>query len=182
MSLLHICLEPLFHWQSSSNANWKAGCGRLIGEGYKDLTDAWDVIVLYSWWFVKILWWASQVASVVKNPPANAGDLRDAVSIPGLGRSPGGGHGNPVQYSCLENPCSPGGLQSITSQRVRCNSSDLTHTHTHARSSYVQLVSQDLLPSHAHLKQGWGWSLNSNLPGSPKVLWRVKAAFIWKKS
>ena len=45
----------------------------------------------------------SQVALVVKNPPANAGDLRDVSSIPGLGRSPGGGHGNPLQYSCLKN-------------------------------------------------------------------------------
>ena len=46
----------------------------------------------------------SQVALVVKNPPANAGDIRDRGSIPGLGRSPGGGHGNPIlQYSCLEN-------------------------------------------------------------------------------
>ena len=41
---------------------------------------------------------------MVKNLPANAGDLRDAGLIPGLGRSPGGGHGNPLQYSCLENP------------------------------------------------------------------------------
>ena len=48
--------------------------------------------------------WASQVALVVKNPPANAGDVRDLGSIPGLGRPPGGGHGNPLQYSCLENP------------------------------------------------------------------------------
>jgi len=40
---------------------------------------------------------------VVKNPPANAGD-RDAGLIPGLGRSPGEGHGNPLQYACLENP------------------------------------------------------------------------------
>ena len=47
--------------------------------------------------------WASQVALVVKNPPANGGDVRDAGSIPGLGRSPGG-HGSPLQYSCLENP------------------------------------------------------------------------------
>ena len=45
-----------------------------------------------------------QVALVVKTPPANAGDARDAVLIPGLGRSPGGGRGNPLQYSCLENP------------------------------------------------------------------------------
>ena len=46
---------------------------------------------------------ASQVAPVVKNPPANVGDLRDVGLIPGLGRSPEGGHGNPLQYSCLEN-------------------------------------------------------------------------------
>ena len=48
---------------------------------------------------------ASQVALVVKNPPANAGDMG---LIPGLGRSPGGGHGNPLQYSCLENPMDKG--------------------------------------------------------------------------
>ena len=46
----------------------------------------------------------SQVAMVVKNPPANAGDIRDSGLIPGLGRSPRGGHGNPLQYSCVENP------------------------------------------------------------------------------
>ena len=40
---------------------------------------------------------------VVKNPPANAGDIRDTGSVPGLGRSPGGGHGNPLQYFYLEN-------------------------------------------------------------------------------
>ena len=39
----------------------------------------------------------------VKNLPANAGDAKDAGSIPGLGRSPGGGHGNPLQYPCLES-------------------------------------------------------------------------------
>ena len=46
--------------------------------------------------------WASQVAPVVKNSPANAGDIRDVGLIPGLGSSPGGGHGNRLQYSCLE--------------------------------------------------------------------------------
>ena len=46
---------------------------------------------------------ASQVAIVVKNPPANAGDAGDSGSIPGSVRSPGGEHGNPLQYSCLEN-------------------------------------------------------------------------------
>ena len=46
--------------------------------------------------------------SVVKNPPASAGDARDTGSIPGLGRSPGGGRGNPPQYSYLENPMDGG--------------------------------------------------------------------------
>ena len=41
---------------------------------------------------------------MVKNPPANARDVKGAASVPGLGRSPGGGHGTPLQYSCLENP------------------------------------------------------------------------------
>ena len=49
-----------------------------------------------------------QLALVVKNPPANAGDLRDTGSIPGSGRCPEGGHGNPLQYSCLENPMDRG--------------------------------------------------------------------------
>ena len=51
---------------------------------------------------------ASQGALVVKNPPANAGDVSDVGSIPGLRRSPGGGQGNPLQYSCLENPIDRG--------------------------------------------------------------------------
>ena len=49
-----------------------------------------------------------QVALVVENPPANAEAVRDAGSIPGSGRSPGGGHGNPLQYSYLENPMDRG--------------------------------------------------------------------------
>ena len=46
--------------------------------------------------------------SVVKNLPANAGDIRDSGSVPGSGRSPGEGHGSPFQYSCLENPIDRG--------------------------------------------------------------------------
>ena len=52
--------------------------------------------------------WASQVVPVVKNPPANVGDVRDGGLIPGSGRFPGRGHGNPLQYSCLENPMEKG--------------------------------------------------------------------------
>ena len=56
--------------------------------------------------------WASQAALVVKKLPANAGGVRDADSIPGSERSPGGGHGNPLQYSCLENPLDRGAWQA----------------------------------------------------------------------
>ena len=52
--------------------------------------------------------WVSQLALVVKNLPANARHIRDTGSIPALGRSPAGGHGNPLQYSCLENPMDRG--------------------------------------------------------------------------
>ena len=74
--------------------------------------------------------WASQVALVVKNPPAKARAIRDTSSIPASGRSPGGGHGDPL---CLENPMDKGawyGLQSIGSQRVRHDWSDLASKHT----------------------------------------------------
>ena len=59
---------------------------------------------------------------MIKNLPANAEDIRDVASIPGSGKSSGGRHGNPLQYSCLENPMDskePGRLQCIGSQRVR---------------------------------------------------------------
>ena len=57
---------------------------------------------------------------MVKNPHADTGDIRDEGSIPGSGRSPGGGHGNPLWNSCLENPGTeePGGLLSMGSHRV----------------------------------------------------------------
>ena len=63
-----------------------------------------------------------QVVLVVKNPPANAGDRRETGSVPGSGRSPGGGHGNPLRYSCLENPMDRGAwwatVHSITKSRT----------------------------------------------------------------
>ena len=58
---------------------------------------------------------------VVKNPLANAGDARDVGSIPGLGRSPGEGNGNPLHYSCLDKQRSLGALQSMGLHRVRHN-------------------------------------------------------------
>ena len=61
-------------------------------------------------WIINILYFfrASHSALVVKNLPANAGDIRDLGSIPGLGRSPAEEHDNPLQYPCLENPMDRG--------------------------------------------------------------------------
>ena len=60
--------------------------------------------------------------AVVKSLPANARDARDSGSVPGLGRSPGGGHGNPLQYPCLENPMDGGDwwatVQGITKSQT----------------------------------------------------------------
>ena len=70
-----------------------------------------------AWWGVQVggqgsglgyQQWASQVALVVKKQPTNTGDVRDMGSISGSGESPGGGRGNPLQYSCLENPMDRG--------------------------------------------------------------------------
>ena len=75
--------------------------------------------------------WAFQVVLVVKNLPTNAGDIRDADSIPGLGRCPGGRHGNPLQYSCLENPHGQRSLAGYSPQhhRVGHDSSDSAPVH-----------------------------------------------------
>ena len=87
-------------------------------------------------WITIPISWASHVVLLVKNPPANAGDTREAVSILGLGRSLGGGNGNPVQYSCLENRMdrgtwwvySPWGLtESDTTSNWACTHAPLPH-------------------------------------------------------
>ena len=57
-------------------------------------------------------WWVFPDGSVVKNIPASAGDTGDKGSVPGSGRSPGEGHGNPLQYSCLENPMDRGAWEA----------------------------------------------------------------------
>ena len=80
---------------------------------------------------VKRLIRASQVALVVMNLPADAGDMRDGSLILGLGRSPGGGHGNPLQDSCLENPMDRGGWWA-TDQRVAKSRTQLKRLSMHA--------------------------------------------------
>ena len=70
------------------------------------------------------------MALVVKNPPANVGDKRDTGSIPGLGRSPRGGHGNSLQCPCLENPMDRGAWQA-TVHRVAKSWTRLTRVSMH---------------------------------------------------
>ena len=85
--------------------------------------------------------------AAVKKPPANAGD---PGSIPGLGRSPGGGHGEPLQYSCLENPMGRGAW-STTVHRVTKSGTRLKQLSTHARTLQVAPLPQGLFqptPSH----------------------------------
>ena len=65
---------------------------------------------------------------MVKNLPANAGDIKDAGLIPGSGRSPRGGHSKPIQYSCLENPMDRGDQRAMVHRVTkRCDSA---HMHT----------------------------------------------------
>ena len=77
--------------------------------------------------------WASQVALVVKNPPA--GDFRTMGSRPGLGRSPGGEHGNPLQHSCLENSMDRGAWRATVHKVTKSQTqlSDLGPTLLHTR-------------------------------------------------
>ena len=79
--------------------------GEEGGTGVQEGGDLWDASLSL---YIYMPTWSFQVVLGVKNPPANAGDVRDKGSIPGSRRSPGGGHGNPLQYSCLQNPMDGG--------------------------------------------------------------------------
>ena len=96
------------------------------------------------------LFWASQVALGVKNPPSNAGDIRDMASTPRSGRSPEGGNGNPLQYSWLENPH---GWRSLVGYSLwghkESDMTEHTHTHIHTHTQMVfHTVSKCMVLSH----------------------------------
>ena len=78
---------------------------------------------------------------MVKNPCDNAGAIRDIGSIPGLGRSPGGGQGNPLQYSCLENPMDRG-AQRATVHGVAKSQTQLKQLSTHSISNKTEIQTQ----------------------------------------
>ena len=87
---------------------------------------------------------------MVKNSSANAGGIIDVSSIPGSGRSPGGGHGNPLQYSCLENAMGRGALQAMV-HRVTKSQTQLKRLGIHDE-IYASVLTHFLL----HLVPGKG--------------------------
>ena len=94
---------------------------------------------------------ASQVAQVVRNPPANTGDMGGSGSIPGSGRSPGEANGNPLQYSCLENTMDRGAWQATVHLMAESNTTE--HTQDSEKISYTRLVSRGVnfqVPVHYH--------------------------------
>ena len=101
--------------------------------------------------------------------PGEPMDLRDAGLIPRLGRSPGGGHGNPPQYSCLENPCRQRSLAGYSPQGDK--ESDTTEATQHASTSYIVRVDRETLggsvllrtKSRARNQQTWVFTSGSNL-------------------
>ena len=79
---------------------------------------------------------------MVKNQPANAGDIRDLGPIPGLGRSAEGGYGNPLQYSCLENPMDRRAWQATVHRVAKLDMTEATwraRTHTHTHTPYYHM-------------------------------------------
>ena len=107
-----------FTWEAASRiAIYRAVLGFHLKKRKGDKTSPKGFLI-----FWRVLRWlcTSQAALVVKNLPTNARDIRDAGSIPGSGRSPGGGYGNPLQCSGLENPMDRGAWQA-TVHRVTKN-------------------------------------------------------------
>ena len=80
------------------------------------------------------------MALVVKNPPASAGDIRDVGLVPGSGRSPGGGHGNPLQYSCLKNPRRPRSLVGYSPRGCKESAEMTQHTLSMPRGQQIILL------------------------------------------
>ena len=115
----------------SQSRNWKAAFLRVRSKGIMFLTSE------------------EPGGSVVKNLPANAGDAGDPGSIPGLGRSPGGGNGNLLWYSCLENTMDRGAWQAtvhgVPKSQTLLSDWAYTHTHTHTKSHYKSIRSKRIL-------------------------------------
>ena len=115
-------------WVSCGSWWWTGRPGVLQSNGSQRVGHNW-VTELNLQHFAQ----ASQVALAVKSPPASAGDVTDLDSIPRSWRSPGGGHGNPLQYSCLENPLDRGAWQAAVHWVAKSQTQlKWLSTHTHS--------------------------------------------------
>ena len=118
--------------RGSSQSRNRTWVSYIAGRFFTDWASREGQILIYSSLY-------SQVALMVKKTPANAEDSRDASLTPGSGRSPGWGHGNPLQDFAWRIPWTeePGGLQSIGSQRVRHDWSDMVCMHIFITDGYT---------------------------------------------
>ena len=96
-------------------------------------------------------YWASQVVLVVKNPSINAGNIRDTGSLPGSGRLPGGGHGNPFQYSGLENPTERGAWWAAVYRVAK------SRTHLKQLSTHTDIIISVIFTCISSLKPCASW-------------------------
>ena len=115
-----------------------------------------------------------------KEPPANAGDMRDTVSIPGSGRSPGGEKGNPLRYSCLENPMDRGAWRATVHGGAKSQTWLSTHTHTlvnvvrpeeemRYKNFKRELLFIDYLIFHLNSKENYRRRLQKKQPGKQDI-------------
>ena len=109
---------------------WWAGRGEVIQKAPGGTLETYKHVDQASW-----------VVLAVTSPPANAGDIRDTGLIPGSGRAVGGGHSNPLQYSCLKNPHGQRSLEGYSPQGR--NRTQLKRLSTHT--------------AHTHRSHWWGW-------------------------
>ena len=90
---------------------------------------------------------------MVKNPPANAGDAGDVSSVPGLGRSFGKGNGNPLQYSCLENPVDRGAWWATVHEVTKSQSQLSNGAHRYPETSRTAYSNNNILLQKYHMFQ-----------------------------
>ena len=130
---------------------WLTLLNIVISRSNHVVTNGLISLFFYGWVIFQwgIFHWVSQVVLLIKNLPANARDLRDTGSIPGSGRSSRERNGNPVQYSCLENPMDRGSWQAIV-HRVEKSGTWLKWLSTH-----IQLITQSSLSCRKTLDL-WG--------------------------
>ena len=120
------------------------------------LGTRWRELLTPSWDALRLLWCSAHPHLFqVKNPPVSAGDAREAGSIPGLGRSPRGGKGKPLQYSCLGNSMDRGAwwATAVANSQTRLSTHTQNNTHGPAMNSGIELPG-----FRSQLTHLWSWA------------------------